>query len=466
MAYKCELIPVEVDKVDTMYRKICTAIPVPESIPLFETLRKYEPRSMGMQVPVVWGKAEGFQVYDPYGNCWIDFTSGILVANCGHSHPHVKKALKEHIDNKPLHTYLFATETRAKLVKKLIEITPPNLTKVFLLSTGSESVEVAIKLAKLYGLSKNPQKKGIVSFEGCFHGRTTGSQMLSPSEEGKKWITTLDPEIYHIPFPRCGGGECPWGKDEYENCGKECFEKCLAQLEKKGVDLKSIAAMIFEGFQGGRGPIFLPNDYAKAMRQWADENESLIVVDEIQSGFGRTGKLFTYMHYGIDADIVCCGKGISSSLPLSAVLARADIMDMPGPGQMTSTHTGNPLCCAATLAAIEVIENENLIEASAQKGKLVQDMFKKIQAKYPDRITKITGKGLVHTLFFVKPGTNEPDIELENEVVLRSIQKGVMLFITNNGTVKICPPLLITQEALIDGINVIGESLDQCLAKK
>ncbi len=465
MAYKCELIPVEIDKVDTKYRKICTALPVPESIPLFETLQKYEPRSMGMQVPVIWDKAEGFQVYDPYGNCWIDFTSGILVANCGHSHPHVKKALKDHIDNNPLHTYLFATEIRAKLVKKLVEITPANLTKAFLLSTGSESVEAALKLAKLYGLRKNPQKKGIVSFTGCFHGRTMGSQMLSPSEEGKNWITTLDPEIYHIPFPRCGGGECPWGNDKYVNCGKVCFEKSLAQLQEKSVDLKSIAAVFIEGFQGYRGPIFWPNDFARAMRKWADENEILIVVDEIQSGFGRSGKLFTYMHYGIDVDIVCCGKGISSSLPLSAVLARADIMDIPGPGQMTSTHTGNPLCCAATLASIEVIENENLIEASAKKGKLVHDMFKKIQAKYPERINMITGRGLVHSLFFVKPGTNEHDIELENEVVLRSIQKGVMLFITNNGSVKICPPLSITEEALIDGIDVISESLDKCLAK-
>ena len=186
-----DLKPVDVPKVQTAHRRIGTPIPVRESIPLFETLRKCEPQAVGTQVPVVWDHAEGFQVHDAYGNCWIDFTSGILVANAGHSHPHVRQALRKHIDEKPLHSYLFATEARAKLVEKLITITPANLSKVFLLSTGSEAIEASLKLARLYGLQKEPRKNVIVSIEGSFHGRTMGSQMCCSSPAAKNWITTL-----------------------------------------------------------------------------------------------------------------------------------------------------------------------------------------------------------------------------------------------------------------------------------
>lgn len=416
---------------------------------------------MGTQFPVVWDRAEGFQVYDPYGNCWIDFTSGILVANAGHSHPHIRETLRRHVEEKPLHSYLFATEARAGLVKKLIEISPANLTKVFLLSTGSEAIEAAIKLSRLYGLQKSPPKKVLISFTGSFHGRTMGSQMLCSDKEHKKWITSPDPNIHQIPFPRCC--ECPWGRGNYDNCGKECFEKGLRQLEEKGVDLEGIAAFFLEGYQGVRGPIFFPKDYAKALRKCCDDHQSLVIVDEIQSGFGRTGEMFSYMHYDVDADLVCCGKGISSGLPLSAVLGRGQIMDIPEPGYMTSTHTGNPLCCAATLASIEVLEKENLIEAAAQKGQILEAELRKIQKRYPERINMITGRGLVYSLFFVLPGTTEPDIELADKVVGMSIRKGVMLFITGNGSIKICPPLVVPEEALLEGVGVIGEAIDQCI---
>ena len=461
--YEPDLRPVDVPRVKTKYRRIVTPIPVPESIPVFKALQRCEPRATGTQVPIVWERAEGFQVYDPYGNCWIDFTSGILVANAGHAHPHVRDALRKLIDGKLLHSYMFATEARRKLVEKLVEISPAGLEKVFLLTTGSEAVECAIKLARLHGMQKRPRKTALVSFAGSFHGRTMGSQMLCSAEDQKKWITSLDPDIHQIPFPRCC--ECPWGRAGYESCGKECFEKGLGELEKKRVDLQRIAAFVAEGYQGIRGPIFFPNDYMQALRRWADARGTLLIVDEIQSGFGRTGKLFAYEHYGVEADLVCCGKGISSSLPLSAVLGRAEIMDVADPGYMTSTHTGNPVCCAATLSSIEVLERECLVTAAAEKGKILETQLLGIQERHPDRVGMISGRGLVYSLFLVCPGTGKPDVQLADDVVLKAVQKGAMLFITSNGSMKICPPLVIPEDALVEGINVISDTLDERLSE-
>jgi len=218
-----------------------------------------------------------------------------------------------------------------------------------------------------------------------------------------------------------------------------------------------------EGYQGLRGPIFWPTDTMQALRAWADEHETLIAVDEIQSGFGRTGKLFAYGHYGVDADIVCCGKGMSAGLPQSAVLARAEILDLAEPGDMTSTHTGNQLCCAATLASLEVLEKEKLIAAAAEKGELVEAKLREIRERHPDRVGMVTGRGLVFGVFFVRAGTGEPDIELADRVVETSIRKGLMLFKTGNGTIKLCPPLVIPDDALREGLDVMAEALDECL---
>lgn len=459
-----DLEPKHVAQVKTRYRSIVTPIPVPESVPLLKTLRDCEPRAMCTQAPVVWDRAEGFQIHDPHGNCWIDFTSGIVVANSGHGHPHVREALRRHLDAKPLHSYLFATEVRARLVRKLIDITPRNLTKALLLSSGTEATEAAIKLARLYGLQQSPAKTMLVSFTGSFHGRTMGAQLLFDAPQPKRWITYQDTGIHHIPFPRCC--QCPWGREYYEQCGNECFMRGLNQLQRKGVPLDRTAAFFVEGYQGLRGPIFWPEDYMRALRGWADQHQALIAVDEIQSGFGRTGKLFAYQHYGVDMDIVCCGKGLSSGLPLSAVLARGDLLDIPEPGDMTSTHTGNPLCCAATLASIEVLENENLIEAAVGKGKVIEDGLQRMQRRHPDRVDMISGRGLVYGLFLVRRGSREPDVDLANRLTERAIHKGVMLFLTGNGTLKICPPLVIPQEALTEGIEALGEALDECLIEE
>ena len=433
----------------THHRQIVTPIPNAQSLATVERLRRFESRSTDSLAPIVWDRAEGYQVYDAHGNCWIDFTSGIYVANVGHSHPAIRDALHQQIDQKLLHAYMFPTDVRTRFVERLVQVTPPSLEKVFLLSTGSESIECAIKLCRLHGMSIDQNKTLIISSIGAFHGKTMGSQMLSSDPDSKKWIVNLDPDILHIPFPA-------------ETEGPEALNKHLGDLHERGVDLNRTAGFVLESYQGIGGPKFFHPSYMQALRRWSQAHQALLVFDEIQSGFGRTGKLFAYEHYGVEADLVCCGKGISSGLPLSAVIGRAQALDVPGAHSMSSTHTANPLCCAAGLATLEVLETENLISAAANKGPLFENGLNQIQRRHPDRIVRVLGRGMVHALFFVCPGTSEPDLDMAERVTDRAIQKGLMLFHTHGDFIKMGPPLVTPPDAIREGIEVLSEAVDEC----
>ncbi|MDA2934003.1 aminotransferase class III-fold pyridoxal phosphate-dependent enzyme, partial [Acidobacteria bacterium AH-259-D05] len=213
-------VPVNVPKVQTKFRQINTPIPVPESLPILEDLATYESRSMQGQLPVVWDRAEDFQVWDRYGNRWIDFTSTIFVTSAGHANPLVKKAIQEILDKNLLHSYTFATEIRASFLKRLCEITPAQFEKAFLLSAGTEATECAIKLMRLYGHEAGKRKGGIISFEESMHGRTMGAQMLGGTPSQRKWIGYEDPHIYRLPFPypwslRNGNGHPLTGQEKF-----------------------------------------------------------------------------------------------------------------------------------------------------------------------------------------------------------------------------------------------------------
>jgi 4-aminobutyrate aminotransferase / (S)-3-amino-2-methylpropionate transaminase / 5-aminovalerate transaminase len=446
-SYKFNLIPKEVPKINTKYRKIVTSIPPENSIPILNDLRKYEPASMSLELPVVWDIAENFQVFDKNGNCWIDFSSGTFVVNVGHRHPKICKAISETVDNNFLHNYYFPSEIRAKLVKKLHEMIPENLNKVFLLTTGAEATECSIKLARIHGKKTNPKKIGIISFLGAMHGKTLGALMVGGKTKEKHWIGNLDPDMYHLPFP---------SKDS----GEEFFKESIEKLEQNGVDLTTITAFMIESYQGW-GALFYPKNYIKALRKWANEHDVIVIFDEIQSGFGRTGKLFAYEHYEVEADIVCCGKGISSGLPLSAVVGRKELIDVDP--SLNSTHGGNPVCCAATLASLEVLEDENLVNESARKGEILEKGLLLIKDNYPKRI-EISGKGLIFAVHIKNPSTDALDAELVDRIIEKCMQKGLLLIRTGTGTIKIGPPLTIFDDALLEGISVIAESIRECIA--
>jgi len=211
----------------------------------------------------------------------------------------------------------------------------------------------------------------------------------------------------------------------------------------------------------GWGAIFYPESYIKALEHFARQHKCLITFDEIQSGFGRTGKLFCYQHYGVEPDLLCLGKSISGSLPLSAVVGKKEIMDLPEFGSMSSTHSANPLCCAAGLANLEAIETDNLIEAAATKGELLHHMLQDIRNKYSHRISYIFGKGLIAGVLFKDPQTGKPDVLFPSRVCERAMQKGLLLVHTGRESIKIGPPLTIPEEALIEGIEVFAESIQE-----
>ena len=450
MAKEFPLTPEKIKSVSTKFRKLSGFIPNKVTIKELEKLRKAEPISMRGQAPVIWDHSKGFNVFDKFGNMWLDFSSGVLITNAGHSNKKIIDAIKKQAGKGLLTSYCFPNEPRIKLVQKLTRLAPVGLKKVFLLSTGSETTECALKLMRTYGRKIGGDNKSvIVSFKNAFHGRTMGAQMLGGSPVGKAWIKNLDPEIVHVPYP--DGFRC-------ENTSFELFEKSLAQL---GVNPDNVAGVIAETYQGG-GASFMPAEYAQKLRKWCDEHKAILSLDEVQAGFGRCGKQWGFQHYGIVPDLFCLGKGISSSLPISAVIGREEVMNLYGPNEMTSTHSGNPVCCAAALANIEAILKEKLIQNAAKVGKVMHDELNKIMKEFPDRIGACHGKGLVAGLHIVKPGGKEPDGDLAWEIVYKCFRKGLLMFAPvgfGNATVKIAPPLCITKEAVIEGCAVIREAI-------
>lgn len=444
------LTPRTVQHVHSKYRDIVTPIPVPESLPILEKLRQFEPRSMGGQPPVVWDRAEGVQVFDRWGNRWLDWSSGVLVTNAGHNHAKIRQAIVDQANHGLIHNYCFPSETRALLTEALAAVAPEGLKKAFLLTTGAEACECAVKLARTWGKQIGGDGKiTIVSFTNAFHGRTLGAQMIGGIPALKQWIVNLDKNMVQVPFP--DGFRCP-------DTSFELFEKTLAD---QGVDPESVAGVITETYQGGNSS-FAPAEYIQKLRAWCDKHRAVLIFDEVQAGFGRTGQYWGFEHYGVTPELICCGKGISGGLPLSAVIGRNDIMDLYPAGAMTSTHTGNPVCAASALASLQVIREENLVENARKMGEILQPEVRRIGKRFPQHVGAVHGKGLVAALHMIKPGGIEPNAPLAGEVVQACIEKGLMLFAPvgfSGASVKIAPPLTMGEEALREGIAVLEEAM-------
>jgi 4-aminobutyrate aminotransferase-like enzyme len=363
MAKEFPLVSIKVKPVSTKFRKLSGSIPNDETIKQIEGLRRAEPLSMRGQPPVIWDRAHGVNVYDAYGNMWLDFSSGVLVTNAGHGAKKIADAIINQASKPLLHTYCFANQPRIKLAQKLVWLAPERLNKVFILSTGAETTECALKLMRTY-------------------------------------------------------------------------------------------------------PNFMPKQYAKDLRKWCCRHGALLCFDEVQAGFGRCGTMWGFELYDVAADLFCIGKGISSSLPISAVIGSEDVMDLFGPNEMTSTHSGNPVCCAAALASIEVIEQEKLVENAAKVGLVLQKNLQQIKSEFSDVIGFAPGAGLVAGLLMVKKGSKDPDYELAWNVINLCFQKGLLMFApvgVGGGCVKIAPPLCISEEAVVEGCEVIREAVKEAV---
>jgi 4-aminobutyrate aminotransferase-like enzyme len=451
------LIPQDVPKIKTNHRLIQTAIPAPGTAAVFERLNQVESHSMHGQLPLVWERAEDFSVYDIAENKWIDFTSTIFVANVGHSNRRVTAAIKKTLENPLYSCYAYANPVRANYLEKLIAFAGEPFEKAFLMSAGTEATEAALKLMRMHGQKAGKRRRGIICIENNWHGRTLGAQMMSSNLAQRAWIGYQDADIHHIPFPY------PWLLEGRN--GVEFLQQGLDHLALKGVDLsQDVCGFMLETFQGW-GSLFYPKVFVQAIQTVCRNNGILLAFDEMQAGFGRTGKKFGFQHYEVTPDLICTGKGMGGGVPLSGLIGRAAIMDLPEVGNMSSTHSANPLVCAAGLAVLEELESRNLVAEAERKGKLFREALESIQERFADRIQCISGNGLIMAMLFQDPDTGKPDSAFTSRLAERCMQKGVLVVHTGRESIKLGPPLTISNAALLEGVSVIAEAIAELAAE-
>jgi 4-aminobutyrate aminotransferase/(S)-3-amino-2-methylpropionate transaminase len=450
--------PRQVPAVNTRYRKISTAIPVPESIPMLNRVYETESHSMHGQLPIIWDRAEGFQVYDAWGNQWLDFSSTIFVTNAGHGNKRIVDALRKVLDKPLLHTYTFTSPERYEYLDYLITHTPAQFEKAFLLSAGTEATEACLKLMRLHGQKQNKRRGGVLCFEGNWHGRTMGAQMMGWNPSQKEWIGFLDPNIHHLPFPY------PW-RNEAMADPRAYFRNAIRELvEKTGIDPKQdLCGIMMETFQGW-GAVFYPAEFVQEAAAFAKENGLLLTFDEMQAGFGRTGELFGYMNYGVEPDLLACGKGAGSSLPLALVLGSKEIMDLPGIGSMSSTHSANPMVCAAGLANMQALIEDGMIDNSKKLGVIFHAALNELKNTYSSYISSVQGKGLLAAVIF-NDKDGKPLSSLCDLISEKCLQKGLLVVHTGRESIKMAPPLMITREALMEGVETFAEAVKESVAE-
>ena len=445
--------PIKVEKIATKYRTIKTDIPVPESIYMLEKMYEIEAQAMHGQLPMVWDRADDFQIYDQWGNIWLDFTSTIFVANAGHGNKRIVRALKEVLDKPLLHTYTYASSERIDYLEYLIKNTPKQFEKAFLLSAGTEATEAALKLMRLNGQKQGKRKGGVICFNGAYHGRTMGAQMMTGNNALKEWLGYQDPNIHHLNFPY------PW---EVEN-SKVFFESEIEKLLKeKDIDPgRDLCGFMLETFQGW-GAVFYPKEFVQALMEFAKKYNMLVAFDEMQAGFGRTGKLFGYEHYEVEPDILCCGKGASSGLPLAIVLGSKEIMDLPDVGSMSSTHSANPLVCVAGHQNLKAMLEDDMIDNSKNLGNIFHQRLNRIKKKYHNHLRYVHGKGLLAALIFMDDN-DKPLSNLCDKICEKAFQKGLLLVHTGRESIKLAPPLSITEDAMLEGLIVIEQCIKESI---
>ena len=433
--------------------KLVTEIPGPKARQYLEMSRRYEPRSMSEQPPVVWADAHGVWVTDVDGNTFLDFSSGVLVVNAGHSHPKIVSAVQQQA-GRVINCYDFMNEYRPALAKKLVDITPPNLDRAFILTTGSETTEAAMKMARRY-----TGRKEIIAFQGAFHGRTYGAMSAGGkrSGSGTRGFGPFLPQVYLAPFAFCY--RCVFDKT-YPQCGTWCFDYLDWFVETETES--DIAAVITETYQGGAGSIIPPPEWMAKLDRWCRARDVVLIIDEVQASFGRTGKLFGFQHYDVTPNLLCLGKGISSTLPVAAVVGESRIMDALGPGSMSSTHGGNPLGARAALANIDVILDENLPQNAAKMGERLAQRFADLESKHPC-LGDARGMGLVWGLEIVKDKqAKEPDAEAAARIVMEACRRGLLMIAPiglYGNVLRIAPPLVITDQELDTGVDILDAAL-------
>lgn len=432
--------------------KIITELPGPKAQQYLEKSRQYEPRSIGYQMPLVWEHAQGCEIVDVDGNQFLDWCSGVLVTNVGHCHPYYVQQVKDQAE-KLYNCYDFLNVPRAELAEKLVQITPDYLEKAFLVTTGSDATEAALRTVR-----RTHEGWEILGFHGAFHGRTLGAASAGGSLGVKEGYGPLVPGFIHAPFPYCY--RCPLGQDGPETCGLKCLEYIDWVVSKESCG--EMCAVITEPYQGGAGSIIPPPGWFEGLDKWRQEQGMYFILDEVQSSFGRTGKMFALQHYDIQPDIICLGKGLGSGVPCAAVVGTSAVMDALPPGSMGSTNGGNPLSCRAALAAIEIIERENLVDNSAQMGEVMLRVFKEMKEKV-EQLGDVRGQGLVLGLEMITDKKSKtPAPEIARQVISEAYQRGLAMIAPigmYGNVIRVAPPLVITRQQVDEGLGIFAASL-------
>jgi 4-aminobutyrate aminotransferase len=386
-------------------------------------------------------------VEDVDGNLFLDFMAGIAVCSTGHSHPRIVKAIEEQA-RKFLHIcgsdYYY--EPMADLAETLNRLAPGAAPKkIFFTNSGAEAVEAAFKLAR-----HHTKRQHVIAFHGAFHGRTLGALSLTASRASHRaYFGPLIPGVHHLPYGFCH--RCPY-QLTYGSCGIECVAVIEKFLFRHEVRPDEVAAIFVEPIQGEGGYVVPPPEYLPMLQEICRRYGILLVLDEIQSGFGRTGKMFACEHWGIEPDIVCAAKGIASGMPLGAMIARAEISTWTRSSH-GSTFGGNPVACAAALATIELLE-EGLVENAAKVGAILKDQLAALKGRHAV-IGDVRGLGLmIGAEFVTRDGAHIPDAQLRDRVMQKCFEKGLLLLSCGESTLRFCPPLIVTAEEVKTAVAI------------
>lgn len=400
-------------------------------------------------------KAENAELWDVEGKRYIDFIGGIGVLNVGHRHPKVVAAIKKQADAF-LHTSfgIAQYEVYVELAERLNKLAPgPTKKKTALFNSGAEAVENAVKFAR-----RITGRPGVIAFEGAFHGRTLlATTLTGKAKPYKQGFGPLVPAIFHAPYP-----------DEYHGVSVKTCVACLDHIFKTAIPAEEVAAIIVEPVQGEGGFNAAPAEFLQHLRKVADQNGMLLIADEIQSGMGRTGKMFAFEHAGVEPDLLCVAKSIAAGLPLSALIGKAELMDKIAPGGMGSTYGGNPVACAAALAVLEIFEEEKLLERANAIGGKVARSWRSLQAGVAKgHFGDVRQIGGMIAVECVKDGDgSKPNGDLAGKIQAEARDRGLIM--TTAGAYAQClrclVPLTISDSQLDEGLQIFAEATKAAIA--
>ncbi len=445
-------------------KRIRTEVPGPKSRALMDRRKKAVSAGLGSATPIFAREAKGALLTDVDGNTFIDFGGGIGVLNVGHADHRVVEAVKEQVE-KFTHTCYYVTqyEPYVELAEKLNDLVPGDSEKrSFFANSGAEAVENAIKVARAY-----TGRPAIIAFENAFHGRTFMAMSLtSKPDPYKKTFGPYAPEIYRVPAPY--PYRCPADKDCSGGCRGNCFE-ALERAFVSYVDPGGVAAIIVEPVSGEGGFLPFPDFYLRRLRELCDEHGIVMIVDEVQTGFGRTGKMFALEHSGVEPDILVLAKSLGGGLPIGGITGKAEIMDSVHVGGLGTTYGGNPMACAAALAVLQAFEEDDLLSRANVIGDRVMSAMRDIQHKHPDFVGDVRGHGPMAAMELVEDAESKtPAKKRTGEIVEAALQEGLLLLTAGQygNVIRALAPFAITDGELDEGLAILDRAVSEAASRK